>query len=221
MRLEAWCARLEPELEFRLQPHPTQFAHDFSSCWAVPSTLPPPWIHTITAARCATGGAHTLRYRQSSESSGWGAPWLAACGQRKLNAAASSAPSYAAGGCGGAQRQRPSGGAAYGTPRNSRTPVGSACPCSSPCSTCSTRPDDGALSGSLAADSGSPPAVALSNAGCGAAELQLAKYRPITEYTRVRGIGPATMPTMAETHARTWNTAQIAQRPECEPARPH
>src|ERR1039458_7816099 len=63
-------------------------------------------------------GAKTFRYRQSSDAAatpnGEGG-----CGQCGANCVAPRTPGQGAAGCGGRQRSGPTGGAAYGMPRNS------------------------------------------------------------------------------------------------------
>ena len=84
----------------------------------------PPWIHTITGSELSTDGVAMVSVRQSSS---WG--WVAeitsasgpssgstACGQIGPSSVASRVPSQGAGGCGGANRRSPTGGAANGTP---------------------------------------------------------------------------------------------------------
>src|SRR5215467_12032664 len=81
---------------------------------------PPPWSHTMTGKRVRAGtGVHTLRYRQSSVEL---ATMTSDCGQRLPGAVALRVPVHGEAGCGGRQRKRPEGGAAYGIPRKERTP---------------------------------------------------------------------------------------------------
>src|ERR1041385_1748981 len=94
-----------------------------TSSEAEPLTLPPPWIHTITGSGfLGTGdGDHTLRYRQSSSLLGsFIKVGDAICAQRLPNAIASSGCFHPSGGCGAFQRRSPTGGLAYGMPRNCR-----------------------------------------------------------------------------------------------------
>ncbi len=65
-------------------------------------------------------GVKTFRYRQSSDVLAWpNGP--ASCGQCGANAVAARTPDQLAAGCGGCHRSGPTGGAAYGMPRNSST----------------------------------------------------------------------------------------------------
>src|SRR5215471_3935602 len=69
---------------------------------------------------CLWAGVKTFRYRQSSDV----LPWPngeGSCGQCGANCVASRTPDQLAAGCGGCQRSAPTGGAAYGMPRNSLT----------------------------------------------------------------------------------------------------
>jgi hypothetical protein len=66
-------------------------------------------------------GAKTFRKRQSSDMLAWpkgDGGW----GQCGANWVAARTPDQRAAGCGGCQRSAPTGGAAYGMPRNSSTP---------------------------------------------------------------------------------------------------
>src|ERR1700722_18738251 len=85
-----------------------------------PTRKEPPWIHTMTG-RCprtrAPGGVKTFRYRQFSEVLATPNP-EGGCGQCGANAVAARIPVQGAAGCGGRQRSGPTGGAAYGMPRN-------------------------------------------------------------------------------------------------------
>src|ERR1700759_2356130 len=65
-------------------------------------------------------GVKTFRYRQSSDVLAW-PNGDADCGQCGANLVASRTPGQLAAGCGGCPRSAPSGGAAYGRPRNSST----------------------------------------------------------------------------------------------------
>ncbi len=91
---------------------------------AEPIVNPPPWIHTITGSGAAAApvlllGTNTFRYRQSSEVVAgqvalgimqvWTHPGLSSEGSGIVQAS---------GGEGGANRSGPTGGAAYGTPKN-------------------------------------------------------------------------------------------------------
>ena len=97
----------------------------------LPLTNAPPWIQNSTGrAASSAAGVNTLRYKQSS-SVGMLLPlpprnasippsdWteLARCFVQ------SSTPSHAATGDGALKRSGPTGGAAYGTPRNWSTPA--------------------------------------------------------------------------------------------------
>src|SRR5689334_21871093 len=85
------------------------------------------------APKCGRAGAKTFRYRQSSLV--LTAPnGDAGCAQCGPNAVAGRTPCHREAGCGGCQRRSPTGGAAYGTPRNELTPADEA-PRSSPEST--------------------------------------------------------------------------------------
>src|SRR5580704_12637718 len=65
-------------------------------------------------------GVKTFRYRQSSDVLAWpNGP--ATCGQCGANAVAARTPDQLAAGWGGCHRSAPTGGAAYGMPRNSST----------------------------------------------------------------------------------------------------
>src|SRR6202034_1898796 len=66
----------------------------------------------------APGGVKTFRYRQFSDVLATPNP-EGGCGQCGANAVASRIPVQGAAGCGGRQRSGPTGGAAYGMPRNS------------------------------------------------------------------------------------------------------
>src|SRR6516225_3178295 len=88
-----------------------------------PVTIPPPWIHTMTGKcepACWWLGVKTFRYRQSSDMLAWPNS-VAGCGQCGANRVASRTPDQLAPGCGGCHRSAPTGGAAYGMPRNSST----------------------------------------------------------------------------------------------------
>src|SRR5580658_2559705 len=65
-------------------------------------------------------GVKTLRNRQSSEVLAW-PKGPASCGQWGANCVAARTPDQLAAGCGGCHRSAPTGGAAYGMPRNSLT----------------------------------------------------------------------------------------------------
>src|SRR5215468_885592 len=77
----------------------------------------------ITGTPCAPGGAQTLMNRQSSLP--WFGPDFPICGcvQTAPNAVALSVVVQDSAGCGGAQRRSPTGGAAYGMPSHSLTPL--------------------------------------------------------------------------------------------------
>src|SRR5438270_8721582 len=91
-----------------------------------PPVNPPPWIHTITGSprRGSVGGVYTLRYRQSSAVLVFGSPetMVPFCAQTLPGWVASLTPPHRAAARGGRHRNCPTGGAAYGIPRNSRAP---------------------------------------------------------------------------------------------------
>src|ERR1700733_11678685 len=102
------------------------------SCWSpAPLARPPPWIMNRTGSpRPAPSwaawpgwpaGAKTLRNRQSSVSSRGPLP-LGSWAQRFPYEVASRTPVQGCTGWGACQRNAPTGGAAYGTPRNWSTP---------------------------------------------------------------------------------------------------
>src|SRR5215468_4743200 len=77
----------------------------------------------ITGSPIAPGGAQTLMNRQSSlPVFGPDFP-TAGCVQMLPKAVAASVALHGAGGCGGVQRRLPTGGAAYGMPSHSLTPL--------------------------------------------------------------------------------------------------
>src|ERR1044071_755208 len=84
--------------------------------------LPPPCSHTMTGAFLGAGdGVHTLRYRQSSSLlARFCSVALAICAQRLPNLVASIGAAHLSGGTGAFQRRLPTGGFAYGMPRNCR-----------------------------------------------------------------------------------------------------
>src|SRR6516165_10731665 len=69
---------------------------------------------------CMWLGVKTFRKRQSSDVLAW-PKGVASCGQCGANCVASRTPDQLAAGCGGCHRSAPTGGAAYGIPRNSLT----------------------------------------------------------------------------------------------------
>ena len=91
----------------------------------------PPGIHTRTGrGAAASTGAQTLRKRQSSSTPlasarnpGRGDSSATACGVPGPKASAGRTPVHGVTGSGGRQRSAPTGGAAYGTPRNRRSAV--------------------------------------------------------------------------------------------------
>src|ERR1700733_8587707 len=85
-----------------------------------PVTSAPPWIQTMTGCWPPVAGVKTFRNRQSSDVLAW-PKGEADCGQCGANFVASRTPDQLAAGCGGCQRSAPTGGAAYGMPRNSST----------------------------------------------------------------------------------------------------
>src|SRR6516164_3494064 len=88
-----------------------------------PVTSAPPWIHTMTGKcepACWWRGVKTFRNRQSSDVLAW-PKGDGGCGQCGANCVASRTPDQRLAGCGGCHRSAPTGGAAYGMPRNSLT----------------------------------------------------------------------------------------------------
>src|SRR4051812_38416268 len=84
---------------------------------AVPLSIAPPWIHTMTGRRFAFRGAQTFRYKQSSL---FGLViQVAVCEHAGAKARTVLMPFHGATGCGLRQRSSPSGGAAKGTPKYS------------------------------------------------------------------------------------------------------
>ena len=108
---------------------------------------PPPWIHTRTGrpdvSALPSAGVYTFRYRQSSSNEPGGAKGPACCGQLDANSVASRTPSHAGAGCGACHRNGPVGGAAYGTPRNTKPPSTATPPTEPP--SVSTTGSDGEL----------------------------------------------------------------------------
>ena len=94
---------------------------------AEPAAKPPPWKTTSTGrfSPAARAVVHTFRYRQSSpmpasrETSG--SPNIVPCMQRVPQVSALRVPVQGATGWGAFQRSGPTGGAAKGTPRKTRT----------------------------------------------------------------------------------------------------
>src|SRR6516165_1303481 len=93
-----------------------------------PPMKPPPWIHTMTGRppRPTTGGVYTFRYRQSSDvlvviTPVAMLPVWAHAGPGQV--AAFLTPVHRAAGRGARHRRAPTGGAAYGMPKNSRAPL--------------------------------------------------------------------------------------------------
>src|SRR3954469_23270798 len=92
-----------------------------------PVTKAPPWSQTTTGRRASSGaGVQTLSVRQSSLGAATMLRPLVtalaacmACGPKRV---ASRRPVQDSGGWGGANRNGPSGGRAYGTPRKTTTP---------------------------------------------------------------------------------------------------
>src|SRR5579872_3539941 len=138
-------------------------------------------------------GVKTFRNRQFSDVLAW-PKGEAACGQCGANAVAARTPGQLAAGCGGCQRSAPTGGAAYGMPRNSSTPP-LAIPPTSPLAVLATGPPAAA-----------PPATAPALTA-GAVATRLPRVRPATasrapihaidirrlpsQLTLVAGTGPA------------------------------
>src|SRR5580700_9990776 len=104
-------------------------------------------------------GVKTFRNRQSSDVLAW-PKGVASCGQCGANVVASRTPDQLAAGCGGCQRSAPTGGAAYGMPRNSST---------APLATPRTAPFAVPVTG--------PPVLALT---AGAAATRAPRVRPAT-----------------------------------------
>src|SRR5712692_10111610 len=107
---------------------------------------------------CRWLGVKTFRNRQSSDVLAW-PKGDGSCGQCGANWVASRMPGQLAAGCGGRQRSAPTGGAAYGMPRNSST-----APFARPRTAPLAVPTDGPLA--LAA--GCPPRVLALTAGAAA-----------------------------------------------------
>src|SRR5665213_524176 len=86
-----------------------------------PAKLPPPWIHTMTAAGVFMGhfGVHTFKYRQSSLLL---APRLPPCTQLEPKAVASRTPVQGFAGSGSCQRRPATGGCANGMPLKTAPP---------------------------------------------------------------------------------------------------
>src|SRR3954447_15657456 len=109
-----------------MSPRAASRAPSNSGADPAPATTPPPWRKTTTGRRAApsTAGVQTLSDRQSSpmvtrrfaRRSG-----LMSCGGIGPNRAASRSPDHDFTGAGERQRRSPTGGAAYGTPRNATT----------------------------------------------------------------------------------------------------
>src|ERR1051325_802741 len=96
---------------------------------APPFWFPPPGSHTMTGSGAlgAGFGVHTLRYRQSSVS--LSGPWIHwGCAHSLLKSRAASTSVQGVTAAGGFHRSSPTGGFAYGMPRNRRVP-----PTTSPC----------------------------------------------------------------------------------------
>src|SRR5206468_6083831 len=97
-----------------------------------PSVYAPPKIQNITGRRSDGDGAavQTFRYRQSSLAAGesgrstdtFRRPMPFGCTQTSPNVSALRTPVHFATGCGARHRNAPTGGAANGTPLNTRTP---------------------------------------------------------------------------------------------------
>src|SRR2546425_12288788 len=91
----------------------------------------------MTGRPCAPCGAQTLMNRQSSlPAFGPDFP-MAGCVQMLPKAVAASVALHGACGCGGAQRRLPTGGAAYGMPSHSLTPL-TTMPHTGPVDVCTT-----------------------------------------------------------------------------------
>src|SRR6266702_3167533 len=89
-----------------------------------PPVNAPPWIHTMTGRppRPVAVGVYTFRYRQSSDVLVVMTPvaMLPVWAQVFPGHVASLIPVHGAAGWGGCHRRAPTGGAAYGMPKNSR-----------------------------------------------------------------------------------------------------
>src|SRR6266567_3236496 len=109
---------------------------------AVPPEKPPPWIHTMTGSgrRGSVLGVYTLTTRQSSAVLVLvtPVPTLPVCAHTLPKVVVSLMPVHGAAGRGGRQRSAPTGGAAYGMPRNSRASAVKK-PCTAPLSVRTTR----------------------------------------------------------------------------------
>ena len=88
-------------------------------------------------ALASLAGRHTFTYKQSSAGvtpNGAASPGKGSCMQSAPYALAARTPDQACAGCGGFQRNSPTGGEAYGIPLNATTPP-SIVPCTAPVST--------------------------------------------------------------------------------------
>src|SRR3954452_18618230 len=103
------------------------------------------YITGSASAGEASAGANTLRYRQSSDptspspsssTNGWAR--LRSCTLALPLWSAASSPCHGCGGRGAFQRSGPTGGAAYGIPRQTRAPLSATLPRSVPCAIVST-----------------------------------------------------------------------------------
>src|SRR5687767_15531695 len=96
--------------------------------WPAPRNAAPPYNQSTTGAFFAFAGPYTLRYRQSSDCTPATPPPLTepslftGCGQGASFATAARWPGHGSGCCEAFQRNSPTGGFAYGTPRNTCTP---------------------------------------------------------------------------------------------------
>src|SRR6266567_3125722 len=108
---------------------------------AVPPEKPPPWIHTMTGSgrRGSVLGVYTLTTRQSSAVLVLvtPVPTLPVCAHTLPKVVVSLMPVHGAAGRGGRQRSAPTGGAAYGMPRNS-SPAATAWPRTAPSAVATT-----------------------------------------------------------------------------------
>ena len=103
----------------------------------------PPWMNTMTG-RPFPPGVQTLRTRQSSlstpadMSASTRVEAATACGAAGPKRVASRTPDHETGGCGGANRSGPTGGAAYGMPRYAVTALSTSRPHNRPVETTSS-----------------------------------------------------------------------------------
>ena len=111
-------------------PSRAKVAPSYTASAPQPNFRLPPWIQTSTGIPAPPGsGVHTFRFRQSSPSGGLRSRSIRAfstssgsCGWQGPNRVASSTPSHGRRRSGGRNRSRPTGGSAYGIPRNTAMP---------------------------------------------------------------------------------------------------